>query len=608
MSDSSISAASGGLLPAAPKHPEWDGQSLSAAVLNAGADAAPAISSPTLTGTPLNRITFGQLRCAVYHLAGHLAQQLPGTENARVTPGLIVPISMENSAAFTIAFHAVSYAGGVAYPHNSAHPTSLLDQLQRNYPTRVAPVVVTDAYFQQELLPLILEGSGSLGHRAQLPAIHPAVDREQWLASAAATHLPEQFPADGWRDRVPVAALVASSGTSGTPKLAVLNHYSLAHNAHAFARALGIRSEDRAVAPLPLAHIYGLNTTLNAVLSAGGEVATFPFTLPQMLEALSPAGDATLAFIAPPIARALVSQLPHDNHSAISSRLRTFISGAAALPSTVAEELARRTGARVAQGYGLTEASPVTHFATDPATPLASVGQALQGTATTIIPSNSPRLAADRDADAVNNPSNATTADAEAQQPARGELLVAGPQVMAGYLVDLPGTGGFLVDRSSIEDGWLHTGDLVEQRGADLFVLDRLRDVIKSHGMSLAPQELESRLLRHPAVQLAAVVPGYFQGEEYPHAVIVLAQEHLPAADTLPRSGALKRPTASDVPQANDDPLHALAVEILEQANADLAGFARLRGYTLVDSIPMLSAGKLQRQILRQQLAEHLHN
>jgi acyl-CoA synthetase (AMP-forming)/AMP-acid ligase II len=253
----------------------------------------------------------------------------------------------------------------------------------------------------------------------------------------------------------------------------------------------------------------------------------------------------TRAFLAPPMVLGLGSAEEAGRYDL--SSLRFAICGAAPLSADAAEHAERRLGCLIRQGYGMTEASPGTHFVPDaefPVTPADSVGR--------LMPSTQGRLI-----------DPATGRDCRPGEP--GELWVRGPQVMAGYLNNPAATAETLVD-----GGWLRTGDIVRADGSGNFwVVDRLKELIKYKGYQVAPAELESVLLTHPDVRDAAVVG-------------------------IPHAEGGEAPKAFVVPAAPVDP-----DELMKWVAERVAPYKKVRAVEFVAEIPRSATGKVLRRALR---------
>jgi len=244
----------------------------------------------------------------------------------------------------------------------------------------------------------------------------------------------------------------------------------------------------------------------------------------------------------PPVAVALAKHPAVDQYDL--RHLRALFSGAAPLGPELTDAIQRRLKVIVHQGYGMTEASPVTHYSDCRSTPL-------PGTVGRLVPSTEGRI--------VSPDSGADTVPGEP-----GEVWVRGPQVMKGYLNNAEATA-----RTLDQDGWLHTGDIgtVDPEGY-LTIVDRLKELIKVKGYQVAPAELEGLLLKHPRIADAAVIP--VDDEECgqrPKALVVIRGE-------------------------------LTAEEVIEFVRTQAAPYKRLKCVELVDAIPKSASGKILRRVL----------
>jgi long-chain acyl-CoA synthetase len=229
--------------------------------------------------------------------------------------------------------------------------------------------------------------------------------------------------------------------------------------------------------------------------------------------------------------------------------VKYVFSGAAPLPLDPARKLERKAGIRVVQGYGLTETSPITHAQPgDPAlVRLDSVGLPVHNTEQKIV--------------------DLETGQREMPVGEDGEIIIRGPQVMQGYWKAPEETA------RALRNGWLHTGDIghVDADGFT-YIVDRKKEMIKYKGFGIAPAELESLLMEHPAVMDSAVIgiPDDEAGE-------------LPKGFVVIRKGF-------DV--APDD--------ILEFANGKLAGYKKIYAIEFIEAIPKVASGKILRRELKE--------
>ncbi|HSJ29414.1 MAG TPA: 4-coumarate--CoA ligase family protein [Acidimicrobiia bacterium] len=342
-----------------------------------------------------------------------------------------------------------------------------------------------------------------------------------------------------------VVVLPYSSGTTGLPKGVMLTHRNLTANMAQIQHIMEVTpGEDRVIAVLPFFHIYGMQVLMNNVIHRGGTVVTMPrFDLPEFLRLLQD-HTITIAYLVPPIVLALAKH-PLVAEYDLSS-LRLIFSGAAPLSGELADEARNRLGVSVVQGYGMTELSPVTHSTPEGSYNPASVGFTISNTETRIVDPATGEDAAHGD---------------------DGEVWIRGPQVMKGYLNNPAATAATIDD-----EGWLHTGDIghFDDEGF-LYVVDRLKELIKYKGFQVPPAELEGVLLTHPAIADAAVigVPDEEAGE-IPKAFVVVA----PGA-TLTED------------------------EVMDHVGSHVASYKRVRVVEFLDAIPKSASGKILRRELR---------
>ena len=346
------------------------------------------------------------------------------------------------------------------------------------------------------------------------------------------------FPSD-------VVALPYSSGTTGLPKGVMLSHRNIVANMLQVDAAGHLRDgADTLVCFLPFFHIYGLVVTMLLGLWSGATLVVMPrFELEQYLD-LVERYRATVLHVVPPVVLALAKSAAVSGRD--FSHVRKLFSGAAPLGADVIGQCVARVGCVLQQGYGMTEASPATHCTTEDPTmsKAGSIGVPVASTECRVVdPATGADLAPGED----------------------GELWIRGPQVMLGYF-NRPEETLATLDA----DGWLHTGDIGHaDEDGDFFVVDRLKELIKYKGLQIAPAELESVLLSHPAVADAAVVPQKDnEAGEIPHAFVVL-----------------KTPATAD--------------ELMAFVAERVASYKKVRRIDFIDAIPKSPSGKILRRVLR---------
>ncbi len=464
-------------------------------------------------------------------LARAVDQAAAGFAARGIRPRDVVGIYAPNVPEYAIAYLGALRAGACATTANALYTADELAFQLRDSGARMLVTV-------SALLDRALEAAAAAG-------IADVVSLDGGAGAAALADLLHDGPVpsvalDPARD---LAALPYSSGTTGFPKGVMLSHRNLVANAAQFLAVRPYGTDGCSVAILPFFHSYGQTVALNAALRSGARVVTLArFDLEAYLR-LTQEHRATVAYVAPPVVLALAKHPLVEGYDL--SSLRDLLSGAALLDAALAAACEARIGCRAVQGYGMTEASPVTHAVPtgEPDRP-GSVGPLMPGMEQRIV---------------------SLETSAEVAPGERGELHVRGPNVMLGYL------GNAQATRATVdEDGWLRTGDIAHA-DADgwTWVVDRLKELIKVSGFQVAPAELEALLIEHPAVADACVigVPDAEKGE-VPKGFVVLRD---PAATTA---------------------------EIAAFVEARVAPHKRLRALEVLDAIPKSPSGKILRRVL----------
>ena len=480
--------------------------------------------------------TYGALRGQVLAFAGALAQRGVGT-------GTVLGLLCPNVPAFATVFHGILRAGATVTTINSLYTAGEIEKQLKDagatWLITVSPLLAqaktaarAAGIADDHLIVLDgAEGHSNLRDLLTQNAAAPQVDLD------AATH---------------VAVLPYSSGTTGIPKGVMLSHRNLVANVQQCRANIELRETDRVLAVLPFYHIYGMTVLLNLALKQRAALVTMPkFDLVEFLTNIQNF-QCTYLYIAPPIAVALAKHPVVDQFD-ISS-VHTVFSGAAPLDGDTAEAAGRRIHARMMQGYGMSELSPVSHampYSRDDI-PVSSVG--------TLLPNQECKLIdTETGAEITELGPEGTTAP--------GEIWVKGPNVMLGYL-NKPEATAETLDA----DGFLHTGDIgVYHEGGYFSIVDRVKELIKYKGYQIAPAELEALLLGHPKVMDAAVI-GVLDddGQEIPKAFVVAA----------PDSGL------------TDEDVMAFVTE-------NVAPYKKIRRVEFIDAIPKSTAGKILRKDLR---------
>ena len=466
--------------------------------------------------------------------------------------GDVVGLLAPNGSAFAVAFHGILRSGATATTINALFtPTDIAKQLTDSNARMLLTVTSLLAQAEEaaasvglgdaDLVVLDGEGLAISGHPNAADLLGPGSPAPQ-VDFAPSAHL---------------AALPYSSGTTGNPKGVMLTHRNLVANVAQIHPLHGMTADDVVLAVLPFFHIYGMTVLLNAALHARARLVIMPsFDLGEFLANIQK-HSCTVAFIAPPVAVALAKHPLIDSYDV--SSLNTVMSGAAPLDADLGHAVAERLGCQVVQGYGMSELSPVSHITPfdggqrnmGMTAPLSSVGWTVSNAASKLIDPET--------GDEINPPAEGLSAT--------GELWFKGPNVMAGYL------GNDRATAETIDDeGWLHTGDLAQVDACGcVYIVDRLKELIKYKGYQVPPAELEAVLLSHPDVADAAVVGvSDPEGEEVPKAFVV---------------------KQSDTGLTEDDVMAFVAARV--------APYKKVRQVEFIEAIPKSASGKILRKDLR---------
>jgi long-chain acyl-CoA synthetase len=493
-------------------------------------------------------------RCLTYSEYGELVESAArGLISSGVEPGNVVAIFLANSWEFCVAFHAAQLAGAIPTLLN---PSYREREVRYQLENSGAVILITDG---ETLDNINLAGLPNL--RRVYYTRQPASSAEPFanlLKPSSAI-----FPKPNQSSEQTLAALPYSSGTTGLPKGVMLSHSNLVANVYQFLgpNATPLNSADNILCCLPLYHIYGLNVMLNPTLILGATLVLMPRFHPQQLARLIVDEAITMIPLVPPAINALcqaaeAGQFPRDHH------VRWVKSGAAPLAPDLPRRFTALTNIQVVQGYGMTEASPVTHLGfLDPALYRPdSIGYPVAKTDC--------RVLAQSEIDPHETPNDVT----EAPSGMPGELVMRGPQFMLGYWNDPKATAAVL------RDGWYWSGDIVTRDREGFYrVVDRRKEMIKYKGFPVAPAEVEAVLLEHAAVKECGVVgrPDATAGE-IPVAFIALR-------DGFPNSGKLQEELCAFVAER-------------------LCGYKQPREVHFIDTVPKTPSGKILRRELRQRL------
>ncbi len=462
-------------------------------------------------------------------LLEQIRQTAAGLSARGVRKGDVVSLWSPNVPEWPIVFFAVARLGAIVHTSN---PVSTSEELAFQLKDANARMLFTIGALADKAKAAIEES----GKAIELFTIddtpgHPS------LASLAIDTDPPTVAIDPAQD---IVVLPYSSGTTGLPKGVMLTHRNLVAQLNQI-EAIENVEMPALLGVLPFFHIYGMVVILMHGFMRAATIVTLPkFEFEPFLKVLQQ-WPITSAHVVPPVVVALGKHPLVDHYK--FPHLKYLFSGAAPLGPELTQAVEARLNIKIRQGYGMTEASPATHYTVAGAERCGTVGR--------LMPSTECRMV---------DPERGT--DVALGQC--GEVWVRGPQVMKGYLNNPEATA-----RTVDGDGWLHTGD-IGTMDADgyLTVVDRLKELIKVKGFQVAPAELESLLLKHPKIADVAVIPvADEQCGEVPKAICV-AKEPLTAE------------------------------EVMAFLDPKVAHYKRVKHVAFVEAIPKSPSGKILRRVL----------
>jgi long-chain acyl-CoA synthetase len=463
------------------------------------------------------RITYGEFLDQVNRAAA-------GLQALGVRPGDRVALMMPNRPQFPIAYFGALRAGAMVTAtspiytaretghqwHDAGAKVAIVDRKLANIAQAVQPEC-------PDLKHLVLTGDREY-HAAPYAALKRNLRRKTKLAPKAGKPL-------AWIDLLchgnrpkpvstkpgDVACLQYTGGTTGTSKGAMLTHRNFVTNAWQAAEHLHCRSDgsEVSIAALPFFHIYAMTCVMICGIYLGGTVVIIPrFELQAALNVVRKYRPTFYHGV--PTMYVAFNNAPNVRRYGFHS-LRVCMSGGAPLPVEVRQKFEALTGGKLVEGYGLTEAAPVTHV-NPPGGEIraGSIGLPIADTECRIM-------------DLENGTRELPIGEA-------GEIVIRGPQVMKGYWNKPEETALVL------RNGWLHTGDIAK-KDADgyYYIVDRKKDMIIAGGYNIYPREVEEVLFEHPKIKEAVVigVPDEYRGETVKAFVVVKDGETLTADEVI---------------------------------------------------------------------------
>ncbi|WP_413309713.1 long-chain fatty acid--CoA ligase [Bacillus sp. 1P10SD] len=486
------------------------------------------------------KFTYGQLQ----DLANAFTSALQQNE---VQKGDRVAIMLPNCPQYVISYYGILNAGGIVTQVNPMSVERELEYILNDSGTET--IVVLDALYprvksvqsQTNLKNIIVVSLQSSGQN-----FAPDRSFEDFLTEGNGNVVPIEFEPEH-----DVAVLQYTGGTTGRSKGAMLTHRNVLANviqcSEFFKHELNVGKE-KCLTVIPLFHVFGMSSCMNLSIYTAGESIMLPrFDLEEVLNTIK--NEQPTMFPGVPTMYVAITSHPKAEDYGINC-IRTCNSGSAPMPVELLRSFERKTGSKILEGYGLSEASPTTHC--NP--PFAerkpgSVGIGMPSTEYKIV--------------------DLATGKEEVAIGELGEVIIKGPQIMKGYW-NMPEETA-----NTLRDGWLYTGDIakVDEDGY-LYIVDRKKDMIIASGFNIYPRDIEEVLYEHPAVQEAVCigVPDPYRGEDV-KAVIVL------------KAGK----TATDE-------------DIIQYCRQNLAAYKVPRLVEFRDQLPKTGVGKILRRALRDEV------
>ncbi|CDQ42062.1 long-chain-fatty-acid--CoA ligase [Virgibacillus salexigens] len=450
-----------------------------------------------------------------------------------------VALMLPNCPQYVISYYATLYCGATIVQLNPMYKAAELLHVLNDSEAEV--LIVHD-----KLLPVVEKIQKQTPLTAIITASFENGSKFDDFCKQSNLPLPDvHIPVDD------IAVLQYTGGTTGRSKGAMLTHYNLVANtlqAYATSQSRTMLGKERVLTISPLFHVYGMTSCMNLTFYIGGNLILVPnFDVEQTARII----EQTKPTIFPGVPTMYIALVNYcKDHPFDLSSIRTCTSGSAPLPMEVIQAFNETTGSSVAEGYGLSEASPVTHR--NPISGLqkpGSIGIPIPNTRAKIV----------------------DIASGEEDLPIGevGEMVVQGPQIMKGYWKQPEETDKVL------RDGWLYTGDLAKMDEDGFFyIVGRKKELIIASGYNIYPIEIEDVIYSHPNVLEVAVIgiPDKYRGETVKAYVV--------------------RKDSQDLTET----------ELIQFCRDNLASFKVPRLVEFVEDLPKTAVGKILKRALKEQL------
>ncbi|MCM3121576.1 MULTISPECIES: long-chain fatty acid--CoA ligase [unclassified Mesobacillus] len=437
------------------------------------------------------KISYEQLLQSATHFASAL-------QNRGVESGDRVAIMLPNCPQYVISYYGTLTAGAVVTQVNPMSVERELEYILND--SGAETIVVFDALYQKVKSVQASTKLKNIIVASLQPSEHnfsPDTRFEPFLSeSSGRISVVDVDPAED------VAVLQYTGGTTGRSKGAMLTHHNLLANvlqSHEFFKHDIKFGKERSLTVIPLFHVFGMTACMNLSIYTGAEIILLPrFDLEEVLNTIK--NEQPTMFPGVPTMYVAITNHPKAEEYGIGS-IELCNSGSAPMPVELLREFERKTGSKILEGYGLSEASPTTHC--NP-----SFAERKPGSVGIGMPSTEYKVV------------DLASGTEEVPVGELGEVIIKGPQIMKGYW-NMPEETA-----TTLRNGWLYTGDIarVDEDGY-LYIVDRKKDMIIASGYNIYPRDIEEVLYEHPAVQEAVVIgiPDEYRGEAV-KAVIVLKE------------------------------------------------------------------------------------
>lgn len=464
-----------------------------------------------------------------------------------VQKGDRVAIMLPNCPQYVIAYYGILIAGGIVTQVNPMLVEREIEHILND--SGAETLIVFDAVYPRVKSVQANSSLSTIVVVSLQPSEQTMEDYSFEVFMAEATGAPIPVEIDPEHD---VAVLQYTGGTTGRSKGAMLTHRNLYANvlqSYEFFKEKTNFGKDKFLTVIPLFHVFGMTACMNLGIFTAAESILLPrFELEEVLQTIK--NEQPTHFPGVPTMYVAITNHPKAEEYGINS-IKTCNSGSAPMPVELMRQFEGKTGAKILEGYGLSEAAPVTHC-----NPI--FAERKPGSVGIGYPSTDYKIV-----DLGNGTEEVPVGEL-------GELIIKGPQVMKGYW-NMPEETAI-----TLRDGWLYTGDIarVDEDGY-LYIVDRKKDLIIASGYNIYPRDVEEVIYEHPAVQEAVVigVPDPYRGETVKAYVVLKAGKEISEE------------------------------ELIEYCRKNMATYKVPRMIEFRDELPKTNVGKILRRALREEAA-----